>query len=266
MKKISIILLVSIFMIGCGSKKKLVSTKKTTEKEVVILEESPIEISTEIPKEIIKSTSLDPKQVYIDQYSDIAIEEMHKYKIPASITLAQGILESSSGKSELTLKSNNHFGIKCHKGWEGGKTYHDDDEKGECFRVYEHPVYSYRDHSLFLYGRKRYMDLFRLKITNYKGWAKGLQKAGYATDKKYPKKLIKIIEDYKLYEYDAKALGKSVEEIKSKVADSHTVRKGDTLYSLSRKYKISVTDLKEINGLDSTTISVGQKLYLTRLN
>ncbi len=261
MKKISTILLVSIFMMSCGSKRRVVTTKKTPEKEVVIVEETPIEI----PVEIKKTTSVDVKQAYIEQYSDVAIEEMKKYQIPASITLAQGILESRSGSSELTLKSNNHFGIKCHKNWEGGKTYYDDDAKGECFRVYKHPVYSFRDHSLFLYGRKRYMNLFRLKITDYKGWAKELQKAGYATDKRYPNKLIKIIEDYKLYEYDAKALGKSVDEIKIKVADSHTVRKGDTLYSLSQKYKVSVTDLKEINGLETTNIFVGQKLYLTRL-
>ncbi|PHR69641.1 MAG: N-acetylmuramidase [Lutibacter sp.] len=262
MKKISTILLVSIFMMSCGSKKKVVTTKKTPKKEIVIVEETPIEI----PAKIKKSSNGDVKLAYIEQYSDIAIEEMKKYQIPASITLAQGILESSSGNSELTLKSNNHFGIKCHKNWKGGKTYHDDDEKGECFRVYKHPVYSFRDHSLFLYGRKRYMDLFRLKITNYKGWARGLQKAGYATDKKYPNKLIKIIEDYKLYEYDAKALGKSVDEIKTKATDSHTVRKGDTLYSISRKYKVSVVDLKKINGLETTNISVGQKLYLTRLD
>jgi len=260
MKKISVILLLSIFMMSCGSKRKVVTTKTPTGKEVVV-EETP----TEIPVKIKKSSSTDPKQAYIEQYSDIAIEEMQKYQIPASITLAQGILESSSGKSELTTKSNNHFGIKCHKNWKGGKTYHDDDKKGECFRVYKHPTYSFRDHSLFLYGRKRYMNLFRLKITDYKGWAKGLQKSGYATDKKYPKKLIKIIEEYELYKYDAIALGKSVEEIKTKVIDSHTVKKGDTLYSISRKYGLSVSNLKEINGLESNDISVGQKLYLTRL-
>ena len=255
------ILLVTLFLTSCGSKKKLVSTKKPSEKEVVIKNETPRETIPVIKKPV----STDIKQNYIDQYSDIAIEEMLKYNIPASITLAQGILESSSGKSELTLKSNNHFGIKCHKNWKGGKTYHDDDEKGECFRVYKNPVYSFRDHSLFLYGRKRYINLFDLKITNYKGWARGLQKAGYATDKKYPNKLIKIIEDYRLYEYDAKALGKTVEEIKSETVDSHIVKKGDTLYSISRKYKVSVVDLKEINGLDSNDITIGQKLYLTKL-
>jgi len=261
MRKIITILVFSIFMMSCGSKKKIVSTKKTRTKEVVVNNpprEEPINTTS-------TSLIIDAKQAYIDTYNKLAIEEMHAYKIPASITLAQGILESRSGRSELTKRSNNHFGIKCHKSWKGGKTYHDDDKKGECFRVYKHPVYSFRDHSLFLYGRKRYMNLFRLKITDYKGWAKGLQKAGYATDKKYPKKLIKLIEDYKLYEYDAKALGKTVDEIKTKIVDSHTVKKGDTLYSISRKHKVSVDDLKEINGLADNTISVGQKLYLTKL-
>ena len=115
---------------------------------------------------------------------------MVDYGIPASITLAQGILESGSGKGELTRKSNNHFGIKCHRNWTGDRAYHDDDEKGECFRRYNHPMYSFNDHSQFLTGRKRYAFLFKLRKDDYKGWARGLRKAGYATDKKYPQKLI----------------------------------------------------------------------------
>ncbi|MCF6278732.1 MAG: glucosaminidase domain-containing protein [Flavobacteriaceae bacterium] len=261
MKKISILLIASLFLASCGSKRKTTTTKKPAKKEVIIdkpTNETPIKITPTIG--IVSA-----KQKYINTYSNLAMEEMKLYKIPASIKLAQGILESSSGKSQLSARSNNHFGIKCHKGWKGGKTYHDDDEKGECFRVYKHPSYSFRDHSLFLYGRKRYMNLFRLKITDYKGWAKGLQKAGYATDKKYPKKLIKIIEENRLYEYDALALGKTVDEIKVKSKDSHIVKKGDTLYSISRKYKLSVAKLKEINGIDNNDISIGQKLYLTSL-
>jgi len=139
---------------------------------------------------------------YIKKYASLAVLEMHKYKIPASITLAQGVLESGNGRSELASKSNNHFGIKCHTGWKGGRVYHDDDEKGECFRKYKYVETSYKDHSEFLSGRRRYASLFKLRKSDYKGWAKGLKKAGYATDKKYPKKLIKIIEDYKLYEFD----------------------------------------------------------------
>lgn len=139
---------------------------------------------------------------YIERYKDIAMREMQEYKIPASITLAQGILESGNGNSELAKKSNNHFGIKCHKDWKGKRTYHDDDEKGECFRVYNSPEDSYRDHSKFLANGQRYAFLFDLKITDYKGWAKGLKKAGYATLPVYANVLIKYIEDYNLTQYD----------------------------------------------------------------
>ena len=127
---------------------------------------------------------------YIEEYNDIAIAEMLRFKIPASITLAQGILESNSGRSRLTVRGNNHFGVKCHSSWKGKRIYHDDDAKQECFRKYGHPLTSFRDHSLFLFERKRYAALFDLKLTNYKGWARGLKKAGYATDPKYPVKLI----------------------------------------------------------------------------
>ena len=144
------------------------------------------------------------QEKYIERYSVIAVSEMYRSGVPASITLAQGLLESGYGCSELALKSNNHFGIKCHNGWQGGKVYHDDDAKGECFRKYEAPEESYRDHSDFLRYRDRYKFLFDYKITDYKAWAYGLKKAGYATDPAYPAKLIKLIEDYRLYDYDTK--------------------------------------------------------------
>lgn len=139
---------------------------------------------------------------YIEKYKDVAMREMQEYKIPASITLAQGLLESGNGNSELAKKSNNHFGIKCHNNWNGKRTYHDDDEKGECFRVYDSPEDSYRDHSIFLSNGKRYAFLFDLKITDYKGWAKGLKQAGYATLPVYANVLIKLIENYNLTQYD----------------------------------------------------------------
>ena len=123
---------------------------------------------------------------YITKYKLIALQEMFKYKVPASITLAQGIFESGSGNSTLATEANNHFGIKCHSEWRGERVYHDDDAKQECFRKYERAEDSYRDHSVFLSGKKRYAALFELKITNYKGWAKGLKEAGYATNPKYP--------------------------------------------------------------------------------
>ncbi len=139
---------------------------------------------------------------YILTYKDVAMDKMKNYGIPASITLAQGILESGSGNSALARKANNHFGIKCHKDW-NGKTFHmDDDEKHECFRKYKSSDESFRDHSLFLSQRSRYSKLFTLKITDYKGWANGLKKAGYATNPKYPQLLIKIIEENNLFEFD----------------------------------------------------------------
>jgi len=138
---------------------------------------------------------------YIETYKDIAIQKMQEYRIPASITLAQGVLESGSGTSDLARKANNHFGIKCHS-WNGRKFYQDDDAKNECFRKYRTAEESFRDHSLFLTQRSRYASLFDLEITDYKAWAHGLKKAGYATNPKYPQLLIRIIEEYQLYAYD----------------------------------------------------------------
>ena len=144
------------------------------------------------------------QEKYISTYAEIAVQEMYRSGVPASITLAQGMLESGNGKSLLATKANNHFGIKCHNDWNGGRVYHDDDAKGECFRSYTHAHQSYRDHSDFLRYRDRYTFLFDLKPTDYKGWAYGLKKAGYATDPSYPAKLIKLIEEYNLHQYDTK--------------------------------------------------------------
>ena len=140
-------------------------------------------------------------QQYFDQYKDIAIEQMLRYKIPASITLAQGVFESGAGRSSLAMRANNHFGIKCH-GWTGRTTYQDDDESNECFRAYNSAYESYEDHSKFLVNGQRYRSLFNLSVTDYKGWAKGLKAAGYATNPAYANKLIEIIQLYKLYQYD----------------------------------------------------------------
>ena len=141
-------------------------------------------------------------EAYIKKYSQIAIDEMHKYSIPASITLAQGILESGNGESLLASKGNNHFGIKCHDNWDGETIIEDDDEKGECFRKYIKVEDSFRDHSLFLTERERYASLFLLSLTNYKAWAKGLKKSGYATNPEYATLLINLIEKYDLYRFD----------------------------------------------------------------
>lgn len=165
-----------------------------------------------------------PQLIYIDQFASLAVEEMYRSGVPASITLAQGLLESNAGMSELAVKGNNHFGIKCHNTWKGGKMYHDDDQKGECFRVYSSPELSYKDHSDFLRYRERYSFLFDYTITDYKSWAHGLKKAGYATDPAYPKKLINIIEEYNLYEYDKQPAsysksGKTIPESPSRIDD-----------------------------------------------
>lgn len=148
---------------------------------------------------------------YIEKYSALAMKHQKEYKIPASIKLAQALMESGGGKSPLALKSNNHFGIKCH-GWKGGGVKHDDDKRGECFRVYKNAEESFKDHSLFLTQRPYYKSLFHLKITDYKGWARGLQKCGYATSKTYANTLIRLIEDYQLYEYDKGKEPKFVKE------------------------------------------------------
>lgn len=261
LKYVVIVILTIAFFGSCKSRKK--AAQKSVEKpkeEIVETKKEP-----EVEKEEVKTVITNSTEGYIKHYSNVAMDEMRDYKIPASITLAQGILESSSGKSQLTLRSNNHFGIKCHKGWTGKKTYHDDDEKGECFRVYKDPRNSYKDHSEFLTSRSRYASLFNLDEDDYVGWAKGLSKAGYATDRRYPAKLIALIEKYELDKYDVEVLGKSYKKKKKKkISASHTVIKGDTLYSISRKYGLSVEELKSMNGINSTNISIGQSLLIQK--
>lgn len=149
----------------------------------------------------VAGNKISPEQ-YIQKFKDDAIVEMEKFNIPASITLAQAMLESSNGNSDLAIQANNHFGIKCHNNWNGPTFIKDDDKKDECFRKYESVLYSYNDHSQFLSTYSRYAFLFQLKRTDYKGWAKGLKQAGYATNPKYPEILIRLIEDYQLYKYD----------------------------------------------------------------
>tara|TARA_B100001057_G_C22700939_1_gene891682 strand:- start:300 stop:938 length:639 start_codon:yes stop_codon:yes gene_type:complete len=206
------------------------------------------------------------KKWYIKTYSKIATEQMNKYKIPASIILAQGIVESGAGASNLALRSNNHFGIKCHQDWSGKKVYHDDDKKNECFRKYKNVVDSYKDHSEFLSKRGRYSFLFRLPKNDYIKWSYGLKKAGYATDPKYPNKLIDMIESYNLWKFDGskKKISKSKKsrKEKNKKEKVHTVQKGDTLYSISKKYNSSIEIIRKNNNLKSDIISIGQKLKI----
>ncbi len=197
---------------------------------------------------------------------------MKTYGIPASIILAQGILESGAGRGDLAVSANNHFGIKCHSDWTGDSVRHDDDASQECFRKYDKVAESYRDHALFLTGKGRYASLFALDKDDYESWAKGLRKAGYATDPRYPDKLISYIERYNLAQYDAIVLGTKfvpMESQNSRVVngnsrndDYYEVQKGDTLYSISRKYNLLVDDLKRKNKLSDNTLYVGQKLKL----
>lgn len=193
-------------------------------------------------------------QQYIDQYKDLAIEQMRKYRIPASITLAQGLLESGAGKSELAVKGNNHFGIKCH-GWDGKTLSFDDDAKDECFRAYKSVKQSYEDHSKFLLSERRYSKLFKLKITDYKGWARGLKAAGYATNPQYADRLIKIIEVYRLDRYDRSK--KYDKFIATHPTDRDiyqfnknyyiTARRGDTFKSIGKEMNISARSLASYN-------------------
>ncbi|MFC2110466.1 glucosaminidase domain-containing protein [Bacteroidota bacterium] len=259
MKKIVSVILVVMLLSSCGSSKQ--TAKRIPVPKVEIVKPKDKAILKEVTKLKRKSSRLDIRTIaYVSKYAPIAIHEMKKSKIPASITLAQGILESGNGVSQLALKSNNHFGVKCHKGWKGDYVKHDDDEKQECFRKYKEVETSYKDHSEFLKTRSRYDFLFKLKKDDYKAWAKGLKKAGYATDKRYPAKLIRLIETYKLYNYDKIALKKKIKEDSKDKIKTHKIRKGDTLYSISKKHKLSVDELKSLNNLNSNTISIGEYL------
>jgi flagellum-specific peptidoglycan hydrolase FlgJ len=267
MKKLLFVLLIGFIAFSCGSKKKIVTKKEKTKQQTERVIKTPNPTSeTGKPSETSNTgtTSLNSTEIYIQSYSAIAMEEMRKYKIPASITLAQGILESGSGKGRLSVEANNHFGIKCH-GWQGKKIYHDDDRSQECFRKYDQAQTSFEDHSTFLTSRSRYSKLFSLKSDDYKGWAKGLRAAGYATDRKYPEKLISLIERYQLHTYDDMVLANTTatkDLPEDYVSLSHRVVRGDTLYSLSKKYNTTVEEIKRLNGLKNNDLSLGQMLII----
>ena len=231
---------------------------------------------------------------YIETYKDLAVSEMKRSGIPASITLAQGLLESANGNSRLAVKANNHFGIKCH-GWEGKEIFHDDDKKGECFRHYKTAKESYLDHTDFLMSRSRYAFLFEYAATDYKNWAKGLRKAGYATDPKYPQLLIDLIERYNLHQYDTgvavsrkkpSPTSKSASTPKSRPKtdssiDNFTVsvekypvreinrteyilaKSGDTYVSLSKELDMMLWQLPKYNEIStSEPLREGQVVYI----
>lgn len=235
---------------------------------------------------------------YIKEYKELAMEEMKRTGVPASIKLAQGIHETQAGTSVLVLKSNNHFGIKCKSVWTGDKVYHDDDETGECFRSYPSPVDSYRDHSNFLKSGQRYSFLFEMDPADYKGWAFGLKKAGYATNIKYSQIIIKLIEDYNLQEYSLIAMGRIkndaaiavAEKPKSILADAAAIKEevatrranypngqftinntrvifaeaGTALLTIAQKYDVSLSRLLEFNDIKSDILGKDQLVYLQR--
>ncbi|WP_347924365.1 glucosaminidase domain-containing protein [Pontimicrobium sp. SW4] len=262
MNRIVLIFALSILIVSCGSRKKSARTVDTRINKTDTRPTSTKEVVTESEtEEIKKSPVIKSTNDYIAFYKDIAVSEMKQYGIPASITLAQGILESGSGRGRLAVKANNHFGIKCHD-WKGAKIYHDDDEAQECFRKYKNADKSFRDHSEFLAKRERYAKLFKLDKDDYKGWARELRRAGYATDRKYPEKLISLIERYELYKFDDKPSKPHRKKEQEYIVATYTVVKGDTLYSISKKHNITVKELKTLNGLSGTDLSVGQVLNI----
>jgi LysM repeat protein len=213
---------------------------------------------------------------YIIRYKNDAIIEMEKYNIPASITLAQGMLESGNGNSELAQKANNHFGIKCHNNWKGDTFIKDDDKKDECFRKYESVLDSYNDHSLFLASYSRYSFLFQLERTDYKAWAKGLKKAGYATNPKYDEILIRVIENYQLYKFDTESQAKNTskkEQTNTKSSSREILRMGikkyiviqpgDNIETIAKETDKDIWQLYKYNDLSKgEKIIAGQKLFL----
>ncbi|MFV0249053.1 MAG: glucosaminidase domain-containing protein [Tenacibaculum sp.] len=254
-------IVVLILLLACKSKKRIVEYNK---KELIELKENPFDNPTSIKQhKKINTPKTSQTIAYIKKFAPIAIKKMKEHNIPASITLAQGILESGSGRSRLAVKANNHFGIKCHKNWKGKIFTHDDDKKGECFRKYKYPEDSYEDHSQFLLSRKRYANLFKLKPTDYQNWAFGLKKSGYATDKKYPEKLIRLINKYNLVAYDNLNLNNNNYKNTQKITTNYyLVKKGDTLYAIAKKYQVSIDQLKIINNLKSNYIQIGQELQI----
>lgn len=225
-------------------------------------------------------------QQYIQQYQSIAIQEMNMYGIPASIKLAQGLLESGNGTSFLATRGNNHFGIKCGGAWRGKTLRKNDDRRNECFRMYDNPEQSFRDHSEFLL-QKRYERLFALNRNDYKGWAYGLKSAGYATNPRYPELLISLIERYELYRYDNPELSNVLKEHREEEVEDiiehqeetkttketlkdpiamqiHEVKSGDTLYSIGKLYNISAESIVQHNNLKGEKIYIGQLLVISQ--
>jgi hypothetical protein len=266
------------FFTSCSVHKALISNRQAKQNNQAVRNANSASIATYTPLTSVQ---------YIERYKAIAIQEMKLYGVPASITLAQGLFESGSGHGTLARIANNHFGIKCTPEWQGQSYYKDDDSPNDCFRVYDRAEDSFRDHSLFLKNRKNYTKLFDLELTDYKGWANGLKKAGYATNPNYPSLLIGIIQKYNLDQFDIPG---STENQNSKNPDTlftkkdpdsitsakdtsiqttsaektYTVKQGDTLYNISKRFGLAIDDLKTLNNLADNNIKIGQKLVVAK--
>lgn len=244
--------------------------------------------ASKAPEKVISNNNLVNKysgEAYISRYKAIAITEMNRSGIPASITLAQGLLESGNGNSSLAREANNHFGIKCNTDWKGPTILKDDDRIDDCFRVYKSPEESFKDHTEFL-KKKRYAFLFELDKNDYQGWARGLKQAGYATNPRYPELLISLVERYRLDQYDRKEneadkikredkvlaqITQNIPEEKKEemtkpavVMKIYEVKKGDTLYSISRRFSLTVQDLQILNNLQKEDVQLGQLLLVSK--
>lgn len=286
MGKYSVLVVLLFCLTSCLSKKDIVLQDPNwgngPSSSTVASSSSP---SPVLPSDEVSLPRSSTAEAYIARYKNIAIQEMNQYGIPASIKLAQALLESGNGNSSLARNANNHFGIKGTSSWQGKTVLKSDDRPDDRFRVYRTAEESFRDHSEFLL-RKRYAALFELDRDDYKGWARGLKKAGYATNPRYAELLINLIERYDLQQYDRSetpteklhreevVLAEVVKEIpeeekkemaKPPVAMSiHEVRSGDTLMALSRTYSISVEDIKTLNNLNGDSLSPGQLLLVSK--
>ncbi len=272
--------IVLIFSSGCSAKKTIASTS-VSNRQVKENNESIQKARSAAIASYVPFTALS----YIERFKAIAIKEMNTNGIPASITLAQGLFESGNGNGDLAKIANNHFGIKCTSDWKGKSYYKDDDKADDCFRVYDNPEDSYRDHSEFL-KRKRYAPLFELDKNDYEGWAYGLKQAGYATNPNYPQLLINIIKKYRLDQYDRpegeiqkikredrvlaeinKNIGIAVKDSLVQVAPQnklYTIKQGDTLYNISKRFGLTVDELKTLNHMADNSIKLGQQLVIAK--
>jgi flagellum-specific peptidoglycan hydrolase FlgJ len=289
MRQISLFLLFLLFLTSCLPKQEIVRRtapdRRDSEPQRSSSTPTPAPVSSPTigsSTNLARSTSA---EAYIAHFKDIAISEMDEYGIPASIKLAQALLESGNGNSSLARNSNNHFGIKCTTTWQGRTVLKSDDNPDDCFRVYNNPEESFRDHSEFLL-RARYSALFKLDKDDYVGWARGLKSAGYATNPRYAELLISLIERYDLHQYDKPEtrrekvqreeviLTEIVQEMPQEakkqqaqptvVMSIHEVRTGDTLFSISQRYSLTVDELKILNNLNGEGVSVGQLLLVSK--